>query len=422
MSQANLSDWDFLKARARSIGYHVDVDDGKLNFKRPPDSATAPDEGDLMQTVEYKLVFGQDLIEYRPRLSSAGQVDQVEVRGWDRQNKQELVGQAAAATTSAQIQNQTPASVAQPFGSHTYVQAGHPGSTSDEIDAAASSVAEHIAGGFAEAEGLTRGNGILRAGVCVNISGVAPEFNGRFVLSHTHHRWNRSGYWTHFQISGQQHRTLLGLVSHGSQAVPAKSTGRVGSNYVYGVVTALVTANNDPDKLGRVKLKMPWLSAAYETNWAPVVQAGAGPDSGAVFLPEVDDEVLVAFDHGDFNHPYVIGGLHNGKDKPKLGDGLFDNGKVKRRGFVSRKGHRFVFFDADGDSGIALLSSDNKVRVALKETGGEIHIYGDSKVVIESAQAIELKSNGTLSLQSSGKLSIKSDGVVDIDGSIIQLN
>ncbi len=141
-----------------------------------------------------------------------------------------------------------------------------------------------------------------------------------------------------------------------------------------------------------------------------------------MFLPEVDDEVLVAFDHGDVNHPYVIGGLHNGKDKPKLGDGLFDNGKVKRRGFVSRKGHRFVFFDADGDSGIALLSSDNKVRVALKETGGEIHIYGDSKVVIESAQAIELKSNGTLSLQSSGKLSIKSDGVVDIDGSIIQLN
>jgi len=191
---------------------------------------------------------------------------------------------------------------------------------------------------------------------------------------------------------------------------------------IYGLVTAVVTGNDDPDDQGRVKVKYPWLAGGYESYWAPVVQAGAGPSSGAVYLPEVDDEVLVGFDNGDVSHPYVLGGLYNGVDKPLLGDGLFDNGKVKRRGFVSRAGHKLVFFDADGDSGIALITADGKMRVSMKQSGSELHIYGESKVVIESAQEIDLKSNGTLTIQSKGKLAIKSDGVVDIDGSAIQLN
>ncbi len=420
VSQANQSDWDFLRARARAIGFLLNVDDGKLNFTKPIDSATAPDEGNLLETVQYKLVFGSDLLEYRPRLSSAEQVTQVEVRGWDRENKRELVGQATAGTKTAQLTDTTPGSLAQTFGSPTFVQADHPGTSSDEVDAAATAVAEHIGSAFAEAEGVSRGNGDLRAGTAVSISGVADAFCGRFVLTHTRHVFAEGGYRTHFEINGHQRRSLLGLVSLASTG--GATNGKVGSNRVYGVVTAVVTGNDDPVAQGRVKIKMPWLSGDYESNWAPVVQAGAGPNSGSVYLPEVGDEVLVCFENGDVSHPYVIGGLYNGQDKPNLGDGLFDNGKVKRRGFVSRKGHRLVFFDADGDSGIALISSDNKLRIALKESGDELHVYGETKVVIESAQEIDIKSKGTLSLEAQGKLTIKSNAAVDIDGSVIQLN
>jgi len=419
VSQANQSNWDFLKAIAKAIGYVVSVDDGKLNFKKPTDSAEAPDEGSLVETVEYKLVYGQELIEYRPRISSAEQVAQVEVRGWDRENKRELVGQAQAGTTAAQLSNTTPGGLAQPFGNPTFVHADHPGETSDEIDAAAQALAEHIGSSFAEAEGMARGIGDLRAGTAVNIAGVANDFCGRFVLSHTRHVFNVHGYRTHFQLSGRQRRSLLGLVG---RAADGASSGKVGSNRIYGVVTAVVTANDDPGEQGRVKIKMPWLAGDYESYWAPVVHASAGPNSGAVYIPEVDDEVLVAFENGNVGRPYVLGGLYNGQDKPNLGDGLFDNGKVKRRGFVSRNGHRLVFFDADGKSGIALLTSDNKIRVSLDESGRELHVYGDTKVVIESGQEIDIKSEGTLNLQSSGKMTIKSDSVVDIDGSVIQLN
>ena len=343
----------------------------------------------------------------------------MEVRGWDRENKRELVAQAQAGTTAAQLSNTTPGSLAQPFGSPTFVHAGHPGETSDELDGAAKALANHLGSSFAEAEGLARGIGDLRAGTAVNISGVADAFTGRFVLSHTRHIFNVNGYRTHFEISGDHRRSLLGLVG---QSIDGAGSGRIGSSRIYGVVTAVVTGNEDPGEQGRVKIKMPWLAGDYESYWAPVVHASAGPNSGSVYIPEVDDEVLVAFENGDVDRPYVLGGLYNGKDKPKLGDDLFDNGKVKRRGFISRKGHQLVYFDADGKSGIALITSDNKIKVSLDESGRELHVYGNSKVVIESAQEIDILSQGTLKLQSKGTLTIKSDAVVDIDGNVIQLN
>ena len=93
------------------------------------------------------------------------------------------------------------------------------------------------------------------------------------------------------------------------------------------MVVALVTNNDDPDRMGRVKLKFPWLSDSYESDWATHDAGGAGPDSGACFLPEVNDEVLVAFEFGDVGKPVVVGGLHNGKDKPRLGTGCSTTGR-----------------------------------------------------------------------------------------------
>jgi hypothetical protein len=80
---------------------------------------------------------------------------------------------------------------------------------------------------------------------------------------------------------------------------------------------------------------------------------------------------------------YVIGGLYNGVDKPSLGSGLLDHGKVKRRGLISRKGHKLIFLDGDDASGIALISSDGKIRIALKESAGELHVVSDGTNVIE---------------------------------------
>jgi uncharacterized protein involved in type VI secretion and phage assembly len=201
------------------------------------------------------------------------------------------------------------------------------------------------------------------------------------------------------------------------------------SSPIYGVVVGIVTQNEDKDKLGRVKLKFPWLSDD-ESDWARITQLGAGPNAGAVFIPEVSDEVLVAFEHGDISRPYVIGSLYNGKDKPSLGDGLFNQGKVKRNGFVSRKGHKFVFFEDSGKSGIALITSDRKIKVSLNESNSEIHIECQGKVTIESQGDMKLSSKAGLSLEAGGSLEIKGDGgvkvnsnaIVEVKGQLVKLN
>ena len=83
-----------------------------------------------------------------------------------------------------------------------------------------------------------------------------------------------------------------------------------------GVVVGVVTNTQDPAGLGRVKVKFPWLSDSEESFWARVATPMAGKGRGFYFLPEVEDEVLLAFEHGDARFPYVLGALWNGQDKP----------------------------------------------------------------------------------------------------------
>ena len=417
VSQVNLSDWVFLHARADEIGFEVAVSEGKLHFRKPVPSQDAPGQGSFQSTDPTQLVMERNLLEFRPRVSSSEQVSDFKVRGWDPQAKQAVVGSAPAGTASVQLPA-TPGDLAQKFGGHTFTEVDHPLTTQREVDATARAIADQLGSAVAEAEGVARGDPKLRAGTAVSVNAVAPDFVGRYTLTHTRHVFDaHAGYRTRFEVSGRQDRTLLGLVTNGAH--PSSASGPP----VFGVVVAQVTNNNDDKKLGRVKLKFPWLSDNYESDWAWMTQFGAGPDSGAVFLPEVNDEVLVAFEFGDVRRPIVVGALYNGKDKPRLGDNLLDNGKVKRRGVVSRKGHRFVLFDDDGKSGIALLTSNGQIRISLNETKNEIHLYCKGKVRIEAQDDISITSQKKVSIEgqqlemtghSSAKLS--SDSTVEIKG------
>jgi phage baseplate assembly protein V len=107
---------------------------------------------------------------------------------------------------------------------------------------------------------------------------------------------------------------------------------------INGVVVGIVTNV----RKGAVKVKFPWLheedADEKESNWARVATAMAGNDMGTFLMPEVGDEVLVAFDHGDFNSPYVIGSLWNGKDKPPEDD-------CKKRVIKTKSGLKITFDD-----------------------------------------------------------------------------
>ncbi len=423
VSQVNVSNWEFLGARASEIGFELAVTEGKLHFRKPAPSSEGPSEGDFRSSSPLQLVFGTDLLEFRPRVSSAEQVNQINVRGWDPKRKEALVGSAPAGTTSAMLPA-TPAKLAHVFGDPAYASVNRPLSSQADVDAAAKAIAEQIGSAAAEAEGVARGNPKLRAGAAVSVGLVADDFAGRYTLTHSRHIFDAHGYRTWFEVSGRQDRSLLGLVAGGAgTAVGTAAT-------IGGVVVALVTNNADPDGMGRVKLKFPWLSDNYESDWARMTQAAAGPDSGACFMPEVNDEVLVAFEFGDVRRPVVVGGLHNGKDKPRLGDGLFDNGQVKRRGLISRRGHRVVLFDDSGKSGIALLTSNGNLRLSLNETNNEIHLYCQGKIVLEAQGDLTLSSQQNVTVQAQSQLklegqagaSLTSSAQVQVQGGLVKIN
>ncbi len=426
VAQLNATDWDFLTARGRETGHEVVVQDGAVHWRRPGSASEAPAlQDDLrMPRERLQLTLGVNLLSLRPRVSAADQVPDVVVRGWDAGSKSAVVGHAQAATVGASASIH-PSELASTFDALTFTVVDRPITDQAMADATATACAEAIASAHAEAEGVALGDPRLIAGAAITLAGAGWPFDGSYVVTTARHTFDAGGYRTRVTVSGRNDRSLWGLVGRG------RGAARASGPPVPGVVTAIVTNVEDPDDLGRVKVTFPWLAEDYESWWVRVASLGAGPSRGAVWLPEVNDEVLVAFEHGDTRAPVIVGSLWNGVDTPPLGDGLVDSGgAVTRRGFVSRLNHRLVFLDDQSKTGVALLSGDDKLRLSLNASTTTITITSDGTVEITGSQGVKVASEGSISLHAGTTLELKGDsGVtinggpqVDIDGSVIQLN
>jgi uncharacterized protein involved in type VI secretion and phage assembly len=413
VSQGNVSDWDFLRGLAVDVGAEVAVVKGKLEFRRPTRAAKAPSAVDATKE-PLVLELGRNLLRMRAVVTSAEQVPQVQVRGWDVTAKRAVVGSAAARTTSAEI-GAKPDGLAGTFAAPMLVAADSPYLTQGEVDDAASALAEQVAGGFAELEGVMRGNPLVRAGTAVTLAGAGKPFDGKYTVTASRHVFAPdSGYSTWVTVSGAQDRTLRGLVD-GTAAGPGAGPGGG-----WGPVIGLVSDNRDPENLGRVRVTFPWLHDEFVSGWARTVQPGAGKDRGALVVPEVGDEVLVAFEHGSFQNPYVLGGLYNGVDTPATGDvPLIDtnSGAVNRRSFVSRTGHRIEAVEkAGGPTGVRIRTGDGTLRVELDQQKTEIVVHSDGTVTVTSKQGVTVDAGtGTLTLTGQD-VAITAKSGVKVDG------
>jgi phage protein D len=427
VAQLNSTDWDFLTARGRETGHEVVAQAGKLHWRRPAPAAEAPDAVEGMETPaeRVQLTLGTNLLSLRPRLSASDQVPDVVVRGWDPMAKQAVVGRAATAAGESRSAI-GPAVLADTFGVPTHTVVDRPVVDQGVADATAAACAAALASAHAEAEGVALGDPRLVAGTAVVLAMAGWPYDGKYVVTTARHVFDATGYRTHLACSGRNDRSLWGLLARG------RGAARASGPPVPGVVVAVVTSVDDPDSLGRIKVRFPWLADDYESWWVRVAQLGAGPDRGAVWLPEVNDEVLVAFEHGDTRSPLVVGSLWNGVDTPPFGEGLVDasTGAVRRRGFVSRKNHRLVFLDDDTKSGLALLTGDGAMRVSLNESTTTIRVTADGTVEISGSRGVNVTSDGAISIHAGQTLELKGDaGVtidggpkVDVDGGVIQLN
>jgi uncharacterized protein involved in type VI secretion and phage assembly len=261
---------------------------------------------------------------------------------------------------------------------------------------------------FLQAEGTCLGDPEVQAGAKVEIKGVGDKFSGTYLVTRAIHRYGRDGYTTRFEISGYRANTLAQLLtnSNGSRR--------------HGVVVGIVTNAKDPEDLARVKVKYPTISEELESNWARLVNPMAGPGRGFEFIPEVNDEVLIAFEYNDFNKPYILGVLWNGKDKPPVTskDAVNDKG-VNKRIIKTRSGHTITLDDTEKAEQISIVSKSGHT-ITLDDKNGEEKISTIDKTKKNSI-VIDSKAN-TLTIKADGDISMETPKNVTIKGSKITLD
>lgn len=182
----------------------------------------------------------------------------------------------------------------------------------------------------------------------------------------------------------------------------------------YGVFPAQVIDIKDPDGQGRVKITLPWSPDAkggrYEA-WARLATLFGGNNRGSWFIPDVDDEVLVAFEQGDARRPYVLGGLWNGRDKPP--ETMDGSGNNYKKVLCSRHGVKVTLDDQDGQESLKLETPGGQT-VTLKDGPGSIEVVdsnGNSVKLETSGITVTAAANVTVNAT---KLAI-SAGLVTVD-------
>lgn len=185
-----------------------------------------------------------------------------------------------------------------------------------------------------------------------------------------------------------------------------------GHSLTAGVLIGIVTNNADPDGLSRVKVKFPTVTELHESDWARVVAPMAGNDRGAYFLPEVDDEVLVAFAHGDVRAPYVIGSLWNGKDRPPADNA---DGRNDVRVIKSRSGHVIRLNDAAGHETVEIVDASGKNSIVIDTATGRMTIGADGDLVLSAPNGAIRLAGASVTIESSDSIAISADGGATIE-------
>ena len=279
-----------------TIGFEITVREGKFALQpagQRPRDAPAAGGADRHEPAGARAGHGPAAVPGRRHLRRAGEARSRCAAGTWRPSRRSPPPQPAD-DQRVELPTSTPPSWPRPSATRATCRPTCPYRTQAEVDAAARALAEAVAGAFAEFEGVARGNPELRAGAAVTIDGLGRAVRRQV---HRHHvaapLRPGTGYTTSFSVTGVQDRTPARPGRRRRPRRPRRPGRR----------DRQVTTSTTRRSTGRVRLRFPWLSDDYVSDWARTVQPGAGKDRGAVVLPEVGDEVLVAFEQGDFRPP-----------------------------------------------------------------------------------------------------------------------
>jgi phage protein D/phage baseplate assembly protein gpV len=403
--QQNENNFDFLTRLAQRNNYVFWADGTTLHFKKqmPPPS-------------DVKLERGKTLLSFSGRLSTAGQVNSVEVRGWDHKQKQTFSA-TVQRTDSALLSSAGQAQLAKGTGGQSSLRiANAPVANAQR----AQSYGEAFM--FGQQKILRSGSGAsvgypdMQVGATLTLAGIG-RFNGTYTIQEVTHTLGSGGYQTFFQVAS-------GGAGVGD---PFSEAGERGVDRWYGVMPAVVIHNDDQTQLGQVQVQLPHMTDDSKGPWARVAVLMGGAKRGTFFLPEEGDEVLVAFENGDPSKPYVLGGLWNNVDKPPDTNA---GGKNNKRFIKSRSGHLIRFDDTDGAEKVEIIDKSGNNSLTFDTTSNTITIVSAKDVNINAAQGTIALSAKTISISSTadtavaakGGLTLQATGSTTVKGKSVDIN
>lgn len=431
--QENQTNMQFFRERAARNGFELFVQDGKLNFRKPK----------VDQSLQLQWLI--DLHSFRIRVTSAEQVSEVEVRGWDYTRKEPIVETANAEKVLTETDKGKGSKTSTSFKGKPptpkMMVVNQPVFTANEAKRMAQALCDELGGEFVHADARAEGNPKIRPGRVVELKDMG-KYTGKYYVTETRHLFHERVYTTEFSVRGLRGGDLLTTLSPQTTFQPGQT-----------LMVGIVTDNKDPKGWGRVKVWFPTLTPkegqdAHASYWARVLGTGAGSGRGFDCLPEINDEVLVAFEHGDIHRPYVIAGVWNGTDAPpeKIDDSVV-GGKVRLRTFKTRTGHKLQFVEQDkGTSkkgvyidtvyGHQVHLNDSEKFAEIKTKEGHYIRLDDQrkKIEIKTSQgglaSITMSSpTGEINIQAGTRLTIDATqiditakGIVNIKGAMIKLN
>ena len=406
--QYNQSDWDFLWSRARLFGYQVYVQEKMLYF-------TPAQQPRWLVPVE--LAWGQNMISFKPRFVADGAVMDAMANGYDPDLK--IPMEAPSIPGIGEIDPTTsPLAAKEPTGS-TAVLEGFQSRAMDRVVhpmIKTPIIAELLANArfleheshYVRASGVAVGNPNLVAGSLATVLNVGERFTGEYYVTSARHVIRRGDYRVDFEVSGRNPFTLAHFTGQDPQ-----------ENKIYGAVIGIVTDIADPEFLGRVKVMYPWMPSSnfvpINSGMARMAIQGGGRGSGIYWSPSISDEVLVVFEQGDVNQPYIVGVLWNDLDRPP--EAL--PGQAVLEGFVgqhilkSRMGHTIVLDDTPGEEKITIKDVvGNSIEINTVEE--EITIMAVGNISFECAGQFSVKAAGGITMQTEAEVSIEAAASISL--------
>lgn len=422
--QNNQSDLNFLMQRAWRIGYECYVNAGKLIFRQPK-----------VAEAKNTLIWGKDLLSFSPRMTLAEQVEEVMVTGWDIKKKAVIIGRAQKGQLYPTIKEKSSEWTSKLGAGSKTIYVEQSVVSQAEADILAAARLDEISGVFIEAEGVASRRPDIAAGATLKLDALGKRFSGVYLVTSATHIYTNTGMRTNFTVSGIRKGLLLDELSSYAQ-----------TERWHGVVPGLVTNSDDPQNMGRIKVKYPWMSEKEESDWMRIVSAGAGAKAGFCNIPAVDEEVLVAFVHGEFGQPVALGSLWNGTTPlPPVIDSAATGEKPKVHTWTARNGHHITIYENDKNR-IELVTAgghqanldDKDKKIEIKSSGGllihlddnakTITIKSGDKIIINAANNIELsatnikmEASSNLDMKGNSGAKLESGSMVDIKGATVKV-